>query len=33
MFIAERFIADLVNIHSKHLVSTDNGGGTWYPGL
>ena len=29
MFIAERFIADLVRIHRKHPVSTD--GGTWYP--
>jgi transposase-like protein len=30
MFVAERFIADLVKDHGKHSVSTD-GGGTWYP--
>jgi putative transposase len=29
MFVAERFIADLVKDHGKHAVSTD--GGTWYP--
>jgi putative transposase len=29
MFVAERFIADLVKDHGKHSVSTD--GGTWYP--
>jgi putative transposase len=29
MLIAERFIAGLVGIHGKQLVSTD--GGTWYP--
>jgi putative transposase len=29
MLIVERFISGLVNIHGKHLVSTD--GGTWYP--
>ena len=30
MFVAERFMSDLVKIHGKHPVSTD-GGGTWYP--
>ncbi len=30
MFVAERFLSDLVKIHGKHPVSTD-GGGTWYP--
>jgi len=29
MFVAERFIAGLVNTHGKYAVSTD--GGTWYP--
>ena len=29
MFVAERFLSDLVKIHGKHPVSTD--GGTWYP--
>jgi len=29
MFVAERFISGLVQIHGKHPVSTD--GGTWYP--
>ncbi len=30
--VAERFIADLINIHGKHpIVSTGDGGGTWYP--
>jgi putative transposase len=29
MFVAERFIADLVKNHGKHPISTD--GGTWYP--
>jgi putative transposase len=29
MFVAERFIAGLVNTHGKHPVSTD--GGTWCP--
>ena len=29
MFVAERFIANLVKNHGKHPVSTD--GGTWYP--
>ncbi len=29
MFVAERFIANLVKNHWKHRVSTD--GGTWYP--
>ena len=29
MFVAERFIQDLVKIYGKHPVSTD--GGTWYP--
>ena len=29
MFVAERFISGIVNIHGKHPVSTD--GGTWYP--
>ena len=30
MFVAERFISDLVKIHGIHPVSTDDGG-TWYP--
>ncbi|KAA2279717.1 hypothetical protein [Candidatus Nitrosocosmicus sp. SS] len=30
MFVAERFMSDLVKIHGIHPVSTD-GGGTWYP--
>ena len=29
MFVAERFISDLVKAHGRHPVSTD--GGTWYP--
>ena len=29
MFVAERFLSDLIQIHRKHPVSTD--GGTWYP--
>ncbi|MBA3750727.1 MAG: IS6 family transposase [Nitrosopumilus sp.] len=29
MFVAERFISDLVEINGKHPISTD--GGTWYP--
>jgi putative transposase len=29
MFIAERFISGLINIHGPHPVSTD--GDTWYP--
>jgi putative transposase len=29
MFVAERFVADLIKIHGKHPVSSD--GGTWYP--
>ena len=29
MFVAERFLSDIVKIHGKHPVSTD--GGTWYP--
>ena len=28
MFVAERFVADLIKIHGKHPVSSD--GGTWY---
>jgi putative transposase len=29
MFVAERFISSVIQIHGKHPVSTD--GGTWYP--
>jgi putative transposase len=29
MFVAERFISDVIKNHGKHPVSTD--GGTWYP--
>jgi transposase-like protein len=29
MFVAERFLSDLVRDYGKHPVSTD--GGTWYP--
>ena len=29
MFVAERYLSDLVEVHGKHPVSTD--GGTWYP--
>ena len=29
MFVAERFISEVVDEHGKHPVSTD--GGTWYP--
>ena len=29
MFVAERFLDDLVKIHGKHCISTD--GGPWYP--
>ena len=29
MFVAERFMSDLIKIYGKHPVSTD--GGTWYP--
>ena len=31
MFVAERFLDDLVKIYGKHCVSTD--GGTWSTGL
>ncbi len=32
MFVAERFIDNLIKIHENHpIVSTDDGGGTWYP--
>ncbi len=30
MFVAERFIVDLVKIHGKYPISIDDGG-TWYP--
>ncbi len=30
MFIAERFLSDMVKEYDKHPVSTDDGG-TWYP--
>jgi putative transposase len=30
MFVAERFILNLVKRYGKHPVSTDDGG-TWYP--
>jgi putative transposase len=29
MFVAERFISDVIKNHGNHPVSTD--GGTWYP--
>ena len=29
MFVAERFISDVVEEHGKHPISTD--GGSWYP--
>ncbi len=29
--VAERFIADLINIHGKHPIVSTNDGGTWYP--
>jgi putative transposase len=29
MFVAERFLDNIVKIYGKHCVSTD--GGTWYP--
>ena len=29
MFVAERFISDVIKNHGKHPVSTD--GDTWYP--
>ena len=29
MFVTERFISSVIQIHGKHPVSTD--GGTWYP--
>jgi putative transposase len=29
MFMAERFLSDIVDEYSQYLVSTD--GGTWYP--
>ncbi len=29
MFVAERFLSDVVEEHGEHPVSTD--GGTWYP--
>ena len=29
MFVAERFVADLIKIHGKHPVSSN--GGIWYP--
>ncbi len=31
MFVAERFLSRMVNDYVKHPVSTDDGGGTWYP--
>jgi putative transposase len=32
MFVAERFLDNLIKIHGKHpIVSTDDVGGTWYP--
>ncbi len=31
MFVAERFLSRRVNDYRKHLVSTDEVGGTWYP--
>jgi putative transposase len=30
MFLAERYLSNLIKVHGKHPVSTD-GGGTWYP--
>jgi hypothetical protein len=30
MFVAEKFISNLIKIHSKHAISTTDGG-TWYP--
>ena len=30
MFVAERFLSNLIKDYDKHPVSTD-GGGTWYP--
>ena len=29
MFVAERFLADIIKIHGRYPVSTD--GGSWYP--
>ena len=29
MFVAERFLSNIIREYGKHLVSTD--GGTWYP--
>jgi putative transposase len=32
MFVAtERFLSNLSEVYYKHPVSTDGGGGTWYP--
>ncbi len=31
MFVAERFISDVVEEHGEQPVSTKDGGGTWYP--
>ena len=31
MFVAERFLSDIVTDYGKHHVSTDGGGATWYP--
>src|SRR5690606_21594800 len=30
MFVAERYLSNLIKVHGKHPVSTDDGG-TWYP--
>lgn len=31
MFVAEHFLRSLVNKYGRYPVSTDGGGGTWYP--
>jgi putative transposase len=31
MFVAEKFISNLIKVHGKHAISTDDGGGTWGP--
>ncbi len=31
MFVAEHFLSGIIEEYGKHSVSTDDGGGTWYP--
>ncbi len=31
MFVAEHFLSGIIQEYGRHPVSTDDGGGTWYP--